>query len=537
MVFFRETAYLSNEKIREWSETAARLYGEQAGKRATSETRIRLAVEELLLKCRTCYGAETPCRMEGKKTPGQISFELRVQGEQRNPIAPEEDLQTSYDILARLGVRPRYGYTPRTQTNSIVLPAELKPINNKMMLVMLAALVMAVLLWAVLGAVSGNALDYLYTGLTKPVFDKLITVITALATPLVFLAVITGITGLGDAASFGRIGSKVCGAMGLTYLIAAVVLGVFGAIGYPPQLSAAAEEGSVLAQTVQLVLDIIPNNLVQPFAIDNDLQVITIAIFVGVAMLLLGSELRALGGILQEAANLVNKMMALVCRLLPLVVFLGIFNLLCTSNPADFVSIYRMFILFVIGCAVVLLIAVVRTCIAAKVSFGLLFRKMLPTLMINLTTSSQVAALPENMYCCKEKFGIDEKLVDFALPLSIVVFMPCGAIFLGLTVLSLASVSGIVLTTSAFIKIVIVSVILAIAAPPIPGSAFAVLPIMFTACGIPESVYPLAIVMGTIIGYFLPALNGFLLQLQLLLIAVKMDKADLEKLRAPVKEA
>ena len=109
MVFFRETAYLSNEKIREWSEKAARLYGEQAGKRASSETKVRLAVEELLLKCRTCYGQETPCRMIGKKTPGQISFELNVQGEQRNPVAPEEDMQMSYDILARLGVRPRYG--------------------------------------------------------------------------------------------------------------------------------------------------------------------------------------------------------------------------------------------------------------------------------------------------------------------------------------------------------------------------------------------------------------------------------------------
>ena len=86
------------------------------------------------------------------------------------------------------------------------------------------------------------------------------------------------------------------------------------------------------------------------------------------------------------------------------------------------------------------------------------------------------------------------------------------------------------------VKITIVSVILAIAAPPIPGSAFAVMPIMFTACGVPESVYPLAIVMGTIIGYLCPALNGFLLQLQLLLVAAKMDKVDMEALRTPVKE-
>ena len=112
--------------------------------------------------------------------------------------------------------------------------------------------------------------------------------------------------------------------------------------------------------------------------------------------------------------------------------------------------------------------------------------------------------------------------------------MPCGAVFLGLTVLSLASITGTTLTAAAFARTVIVAVILAIAAPPIPGSAFAVLPILFTACGVPESVYPLAILLGTILGYLLPAFNGFLLQLELLRAAVKLNKIDMEKLRTPV---
>ena len=537
MIFWKDTAPLSDEVIAAWSDEAAAQYAKAAGKRALPGPKLRLAVEELLLKFRAAYGAETPCRITGRRVPGRISFELRCPGERRDPVAPEdEDAQISFDLLSRLGVTPKYSYSARQRMNCVTLTAEQKPINNRMLLLMLGALVLAVVLRFALGAVSGAAAGFLYDNLTKPVFDKLIAVITALATPLVFLAVISGITGLGDAASFGRLGTKLCGAMGLTYLLAAVIMGIVSALGYPPDLSAAAEEGSVLGQTVQLVLDIIPNNLIQPFAIDNDLQVIAVAVFVGVVMLLLGGELHALNGLIGELSALVNKMMALVCRLLPLVVFLGIFNLLYTSDPADFVSIYKMFLLFIAVCAVVLGVTALRTCAVTKVPFGTLFRKMLPTLMINLTTSSQVAALPENMHCCKDKFGIDGKLVDFGLPLGIVVFMPCGAVFLCLTVTSLASLSGITLTLSAFIKIVIVSVILAIAAPPIPGSAFAVMPIMFTACGVPESVYPLAIVMGTIIGYLLPALNGMLLQMQLLMTAVKLEQVDRDVLRAPAAE-
>ena len=66
------------------------------------------------------------------------------------------------------------------------------------------------------------------------------------------------------------------------------------------------------------------------------------------------------------------------------------------------------------------------------------------------STSSQVTALPESMKCCKERWKIDERFTDFALPLGIVVYMPNGAILLGstvwvLTYMSLGGVSPLTL--------------------------------------------------------------------------------------------
>lgn len=104
--------------------------------------------------------------------------------------------------------------------------------------------------------------------------------------------------------------------------------------------------------------------------------------------------------------------------------------------------------------------------------------------------------------------------------------MPCGAVFLGLTAWSLAVFDGVDMTVAVIIKLLAVAVIIAIAAPPIPGSAFAVLPLLFSTCGIPLDVYPLAIILGTILGYLLPALNGFCLQLELLMAAHKLGKLD-----------
>lgn len=529
MIFINETGTLTNEAVARWSQEAEEKYMEAAGKRATSPVKVRLAVEELLIKIRERQ-EDAEVHLIGRKYHGFMQIEFRYRGAPKDPIAVPPDEQVAYDILTRLDVEPRYKYAARRGTNFIALPLELKPVNNRTLIMMLAAVVFAVLCKLILGAASEGAVDFIYEGLTQPVFDKLIAVITALATPLVFLSVITGITGIGDASSFGKIGSKVIKGMAKTYIIAAAICGAICALAYPPVSDAAEESSNVLGQIVQLVLDIVPNNLVEPFTIDNDLQVITIAIFVGVVILILGNDLNTLNGILQDGSRLVNKMMAIVCSLLPLVVFLGIFNLLCTCDPKDFLSMYKVFILFIVICGLIMIYAVIHTRRVTKVPFKNIFRKMVPTLMINLATSSQVAALPESYRCLKERFGIDSKLVDFALPLGVVVFMPCGAVFLCLTVLYCAQFAGVSITVAAFIKLVIVAVILAIAAPPIPGSAFAVMPIMFTACAIPDSSYPLAVVLGTIIGYVLPALNGLLLQMELLVTGVKMDKVDREVL-------
>ena len=533
MVFLNRVGILTNENIAAWSDEAAEKYTEAAGKRAYPGSKTRLAMEELLLKFRAAYGEDAECRVVGRKFLGQISYQVYHAGDELDPVAPEEDLQASYDILVRLGIRPRFAYLSRRRLNRVTLPCDIKPLKNKMLIEMSCGVVLAVALFFLFRALPAGVGDTVYNALMLPVFNKLTSIIAAIATPLVFLSVITGIASLGDAASFGKIGSRFCGAMGMTYLVAAVVLGIASLIGYPVVSGAAAEGEGILRQIVQLVLDMVPDNLIEPFAVDNDLQVITIAIFVGVIMLFLGDQLRSLGGLIHEASSLINRMMAAVCKLLPLVVFVGIFNLLWGSNVAELVPVYKTAIYFLVCSAVIITVSILRTRAVTKLPFRIVFKKVLPTLMINLTTSSQVAALPENMHCCKDKFGIEPKIVDFALPLGIVIFMPCGAAFLGLMAISLANLGGAVITVSTFIKVIIVSVILAIAAPPIPGSVFAVLPILFAACNIPDSMFPLAIVVGSILGYLLPAFNGFLLQLELLMTAIKMKKIDLNVLADP----
>lgn len=535
MIIWKEAGTLTNERIDYFTEKMTEAYQKAAGKRVGNPTAFSLMAQEVLLRFRDTYGTETPCEITGQKRFGRILFTVRQHGPQVDPMGREPDMDYSYDILAGMGVTPRYAYSPRNGgVNTVTIVGQQRPQKNAMLKKMLAAILLAVLFSFGLRCLPEAVARVIASGFITPFFNKMIALLSQLATPFVFFAVVTGITGMGSQATVGEIGKKLFAGMMKTYLCAGVVFSALAVLVYPLS-SQSGEGGGFVTQIVQLVLDIIPDNLLMPFTIDNDLQVITLAVFVGVVMLALGERVKLVNAFCMECGEIITRMMGVVCRLLPLMVFFGVVNLL-QSDLSELVNIYKMVLIFVVSSGLLIGYMLIRVKRSIPVPLGVLLRKQLATLTINLTTSSQVTALPENMKCCKEKFGIDEKMVDFGLPLGIVVYMPCGAIFLGLATWSLASLSGTPIAIGEVIKICFISIIVAIAAPPIPGSACAVMPIIFSSCGIPGEVFPVAMIMATFIGYLLPAINGYCLQLELLLAAKKLGLVDMERLKRAEKD-
>lgn len=538
MEIFKQSTPLTDEALAGLVPALTEKYISAAGRRGMTETKFRIALEELLLTFRDQYGTEVPCTVTCGKFFGRITVEVTQDGPRKDWHPYEDGMQFSYDILARLGVKPHYSYQHAGAGRNRVVwePSTVKIEKKKSMLpAMLGAIVLAVVTGLVLNALEPAVHDEIVNGLVSPVFRKLTAVFTAVATPLVFLAVVGGIVGLGDVRTFGKVGNHLLLRMGMSYLVAGVLLGVGGSLALG--LSAAAEAGeSTWSGVVQMVLDIIPDNLLLPFTQDNDLQVIVVAVFVGFVMLLLGSRVSRLNDLVREATDLINRMMMACCKLLPLIVYFGVTNLICSSSAKEFVRIAKMFAVYIALNVVYFAYMLIRARVITGTPLRTIISKQLATLMINITTSSQVAALPENLKCCKQKFGIESKYIDFAVPLGIVVYMPSGAIFIGLAAWGAALSVGMPVSLAVMLRIVVISIILAISAPPIPGSAFVVMPIMFAACGIPMEAFPLAVIFSTIIGYFLPPINGFNLQLEVLMTAKKLGLVKDDVLKAPYRE-
>ena len=229
MIFFQDTKSLTDEVIDLWSEKAIEAYQNTAGRRADNIVKLRVTLEELLLRFRDLYGTEEACTLKGVRRLGGISFELSQVGTPQNPLDINSQESISYDLLARLNLNPQYAYRERRNLNVVTIPAPLKKRKNAMLLGILLAAVLSVITWLV-SKVLPEAVcsDYLLP-LISGLFDKLSTVFSALATPLVFCAVISGISNIGDVSSFGKLGGRLLKRMMATYGIAMLAMLAVGA--------------------------------------------------------------------------------------------------------------------------------------------------------------------------------------------------------------------------------------------------------------------------------------------------------------------
>lgn len=537
MAGWRKMVMLSNESINAVVEEAEKEYLRLAGKKAGSLTEFKLSVEELLLKCQQAYGVAAKCVVSLRRQLSVVRFEVKQTGPAINPLTAELEMEDeemfSFDILQRLGIIPKYDYINRRTCNRLTLVVTLKQQKSGLLKKMLLAVLAAVVAYGLLLLVPEDIRQMIYQDILMTVFTKLTAVISGIATVLVFFSVIVGMLGCSDIRSFGKMGKELLKEMGLSYAIVWVVLTVGSCLVYMGGSIAAGAEEGIIRQLLVLVLDVAPSNLVEPFVTNNALQVITISIFVGIVLLILGNRAETVKTFCMEASELVNKMMTIVCKTLPLVVFLGILCMLASGAAKQFLSIYVMVIMFFVICAVFITGLTIRAHILTKTPIRVLMKKQLEAFLITLTTSSQVAAIPANMHCFKNRFGIKSDLADFSLPLCVVAYMPCGAVFLGLTAIALGSLAGMPMTFAVILKATVVAVIVAIAAPPIPGSALAVMPIIFSVCNVPDAQYPVALVLGTVLGYLLPALNCYCLQLKILIVANNLNMADKNVLQNP----
>lgn len=356
------------------------------------------------------------------------------------------------------------------------------------------------------------------TNWVKPFGEIFMRLLKLIAIPLVLISLVKGVGNLSDIATLSRIGLKTIGIYVCTTVLAILVgLMLVGVIGpgrmVSPESAAAmqanyrttvAEQSSqaeAMAETppLQFLVDIFPDNMVG--ALGNNagmLQVIVVAILLGVATLLVGKEKAA------PFLNLINSLDHIVLKLIDIIMQyapIGVLALMAgmvadTAGNMELLGALGLYVLTVV-LGLLLMIFLFYPLLLhffSKTPVRKFLTTMPPVQLLAFTTSSSAATLPLNMETVEQKLGISQRVTSFVLPMGMTINMDGTSLYQAVAAVFIAQVMGIELTAVQILTIIITTTLSSIGTPGVPGGAIVILIMVLSSVGLPAE--GLALILG-----------------------------------------
>ena len=507
---------LTNQAVDEASDQVA-AFLEKLKTERKNLLRLKLLTEELLLDWQEHFSESAVFTLKMGKRFGRPYIQLELEGERYNALDKDTEDFGEYRnrLMANMGLAPVYSYFRGKNSLLFKLKKQsLHPLAALGFSVALGLLTGAAGLWLPDGLRMG-ILDYVLT----PIYDTFFDILGSIAGPLVFLSVAWGIYGIGDTATFGRIGKRmILHFLGMCYFISTICT-LLAIPFFELRMSGNVGSVSQLDGLFRMVLDFFPPDIVTPFQEGNSLQIIFLGSAVGVGLLVLGSQTQLVAQTIEQVDVLLQFLMELVSKLVPAFIFVVLVQLMWSGTLDVVLSAWKplvvLVLLSVVMSAFLLLLAAWRT----RVSPRLLFKKVLPTFIIAATTASSVASFGTCVSTCEQKLGVSNSITSFGTPLGVVLFPPSTAVCFILICIYSAEVYAVECSLTWFVLVIFTGTLLAIASPPIPGGTLTCYTILFAQLGIPEVALVAALALDVLCDFVATGFNMLCLELELVLQA------------------
>lgn len=490
--------------------------------------RYGMTVEEILFKSMNAGNDGVDIKLSMGKKFMSFFITLELGGEVYNVYSEQESEQgvLGGSILKSLGLSPEYKFTGSVNRYAF----RIRRRSTSPFVSLAIAAVLAAIIGSLGYLLPDAARMTLLDKLLIPLNDTFLDLLGCIAGPMIFLAVAWGIYGIGDAAALKNIGKKLCGSYIGTSCIAATLLCLLAIPLFDLHFTAASGTGSGLSDAFAMILGIVPKDIFSPFVNGNTLQIIFIAVVIGIAMLFLGQKTDFVAKVVEQINYIVQFLIEAISKLVPVFIFIVLLKLMWSDMLGSLSGIGKLAGVF-FGSVLLCAVGVVGiTALKNRVSPLLLAKKGLNTLLIALSTASSAAAFGSNMNTAKREYGIDEKLCSFGIPLGVVTYKPNAALNYVMQCLFFAEMYSLDISVSWIVILLITGIILAVATPPIPGGGMATYAVLFAQLGIPTEALAIALACETVFDFIITGFDQFGISLVLLNQAGRLGFAEREKL-------
>lgn len=486
--------------------------------------RLVLSMEEILLKYRDRFGEEKEYTFETGKRFGVSYVSVSIPGEAFNP-AKEENDDWSLKILADMGLAPLYSY--RKGVNKVTI--YLKKIISSSRKYIIAATAAACLTGGAGKLFFADHTEMLRQMLVIPVLDSLMGLFMLAAVPMIFISILYGTGNMDNLSELKKAGNGMMYRFISKTFLMTFIAGLFLLPFFSFDINRTMQTSLQVTTSLNLLTDILPRDLLNPFIQGNTLQIVFVAMVLGIITVALGERGKTIRKLTAETNGVVYLFMEWVSKLIPEIMFLIILKALWGNNN----TLLRLWKPLLVTFAVCFTLPFIHAAIIGlktRTNTISLIRKLLPSYVVAYTTMSSAASYGANLECCERKLGISRNLTNMGIPVGMVMFKPTTSIFFLICIMFGFETSGISCSIPMLLYGCITATLLSIAIPPIPGGAITGFTFLFSQMGIPADLGVLAIAMDTIIDRYSTACNITTLKLELLRQADRQKQLDRKKL-------
>jgi len=376
--------------------------------------------------------------------------------------------------------------------------------------------------------------EYIIGGLFKVGGGLFVNALKMLIVPLVLFSLIPGILGIGDIRLLGKIGTKSFALYVATTAIAittAITLAALSGIGTGLDIPLEeAFQGKEAARSfTEILIGIVPPNVVGAMANADMLAIIFFSIFFGIALLI---EIKDS----PDLVKFIDQMNKVVMRMIDMVMIFAPYAVFCLVGKAvaelgiDIVfqiSGYFMVIIFAL-----LFHAFVTQMIILKaftgLNIGLFLKKIRNAQTFAFSTSSSGATIPITLRTVQERLGVDKSVSAFSVPFGATINMDGTAMMQGVATVFIANLYGVDFGITEYVTIVVTAVLASIGTAAVPSVGLVMLTLVFSQVGLPIEAIGYILGIDRIVDMTRTAVNVTGDTVVTTIVAKSEDRIDLE---------
>ncbi len=327
----------------------------------------------------------------------------------------------------------------------------------------------------------------------KPLGDGFINLIRMMIAPIIFFTVVVGIAGVGDLRKVGRVGLKALlyfeVVTTLALLIGLIVVTVVqpgaGINANPMTLDAKAVQQYTTSakgmHTVDFLLNIIPDTVVNAFAKGEILQVLLIAILFGLALSSFAGS-RPIIAMCDSISHVLFRVIAIIMKVAPLGAFGAMAFTIGKYGLKALLPLGKLVLCVYLTSA--LFVFVVLGLIAQLAGFSLwkLLKYLETEILIVLGTSSSETALPR-LILKLENLGCSKSVVGLVVPAGYSFNLDGTSIYLTIAALFVAQATNTHLSGGQIVTLLVVLMLTSKGAAAVTGGGFITLAATLSSLG------------------------------------------------------